>query len=914
MTTTGPTAGTATGIRLHAPAPGWALTADVVVVGSGIAGLTAALRCDAAGLKTVVVTKARLDDGSTRWAQGGIAAALGEGDTPEQHLDDTLVAGAGLCDEEAVRILVTEGPDAVRRLIETGAHFDESSEGGLELTREGGHHRRRIAHAGGDATGAEISRALVEAVRARGMRTVENALVLDLLTDADGRTAGVTLHVMGEGQHDGVGAVHAPAVVLATGGMGQVFSATTNPSVSTGDGVALALRAGAEVSDLEFVQFHPTVLFLGADAEGQQPLVSEAVRGEGAHLVDADGVRFMTGQHELGELAPRDIVAKGIMRRMQEQGAEHMFLDARHFGADMWEHRFPTILASCRSHGIDPVTEPVPVAPAAHYASGGVRTDSRGRTTVPGLYACGEVACTGVHGANRLASNSLLEGLVYAERIVADITASHTGNGLHARVPVPVPHPEKPAHPLLAPEARFAIQRIMTEGAGVLRSAASLDTAATALQQLHAEARDALDEHGKTSEPGVDTWEATNLLCVARVLVTAAAARGDPRLPLARGPRRARRHDLAPSHRRTAESRPDAGRTHHRHRRLPPDPAAPAGAPSPGAVTDVSTPDLPLAQSGGCGDGCACGDASDTADDLYMECGLDPALAALLADAGLDPLEVEDIANVAIQEDLDHGVDVTTVATIPEDARATADFTAREGGVIAGLRIAEAVVSVVCTDEFEVERHVEDGDRVEAGQKLLSVTTRTRDLLTAERSALNLLCRLSGIATATRAWADVLEGSKARVRDTRKTTPGLRALEKYAVRCGGGVNHRMSLSDAALVKDNHVVAAGGVAQAFKAVRDAYPDVPIEVEVDTLHQLREVVDAGADLILLDNFTPGECDEAVAVVAGRALLEVSGRLVLKNAKEYADTGVDYLAVGALTHSAPILDIGLDLRAAE
>ncbi|MFJ9379475.1 L-aspartate oxidase [Streptomyces sp. NPDC101455] len=527
---------TSTGIRLHAPAPGWSIDADVVVVGSGVAGLTAALRCEAAGLRTVVVTKARLDDGSTRWAQGGIAAALGEGDTPEQHLDDTLVAGAGLCDEKAVRILVTEGPDAVRRLIETGAHFDESSEGGLELAREGGHHRRRIAHAGGDATGAEVSRALVEAVHARGLRTIENALVLDLLTDTEGRTAGVTLHVMGEGQHDGVGAVHAPAVVLATGGMGQVFSATTNPSVSTGDGVALALRAGAEVSDLEFVQFHPTVLFLGADAEGQQPLVSEAVRGEGAHLVDADGVRFMVGQHELAELAPRDIVAKGITRRMLEQDAEHMFLDARHFGADMWEHRFPTILAACRSHGIDPVTEPVPVAPAAHYASGGVRTDSRGRTTVPGLYACGEVACTGVHGANRLASNSLLEGLVYAERIVADITGnqaditgSQAENALHARVPEPVPHPQKPAHPLLAPESRFAIQRIMTEGAGVLRSADSLAKAAGQLQRLHSDARDALDENGKTAEPGVDTWEATNLLCVARVLVTAAAQREETR-------------------------------------------------------------------------------------------------------------------------------------------------------------------------------------------------------------------------------------------------------------------------------------------------------------------------------------------------------------------------------------------------
>ncbi|MDH3038628.1 L-aspartate oxidase [Streptomyces griseoincarnatus] len=511
--------------RLYAPAPGWSIDADVVVVGSGVAGLTAALRCEAAGLTTVVVTKARLDDGSTRWAQGGIAAALGEGDTPEQHLDDTLVAGAGLCDEEAVRILVTEGPDAVRRLIATGAQFDKAGDGGLELTREGGHHRRRIAHAGGDATGAEISRALVEAVRARGMRTIENALVLDLLTDAEGRTAGVTLHVMGEGRHDGVGAVHAPAVVLATGGMGQVFSATTNPAVSTGDGVALALRAGAEVSDLEFVQFHPTVLFLGPDAEGQQPLVSEAVRGEGAHLVDADGVRFMLGQHELAELAPRDVVAKGIVRRMLDHDAEHMYLDARHFGAEMWENRFPTILAACRAHGIDPVTQPVPVAPAAHYASGGVRTDSHGRTTVPGLYACGEVACTGVHGANRLASNSLLEGLVYAERIAADIAAT----GLRARVPQPLPTAERPAHPLLPSEARFAVQRTMTRGAGVLRSEASLAEAADSLHRLHTDARDALDENGKTAEPGVDTWEATNLLCVARVLVAAARLREETR-------------------------------------------------------------------------------------------------------------------------------------------------------------------------------------------------------------------------------------------------------------------------------------------------------------------------------------------------------------------------------------------------
>ncbi|MCZ7415062.1 L-aspartate oxidase [Streptomyces sp. WMMC897] len=529
-TATGSTPGSArgaapTGIRLAAPAPSWAIEADVVVVGSGVAGLTAALRCVAAGLATVIVTKADLNDGSTRWAQGGIAAALGEGDTPDQHLADTLVAGAGLCDAEAVRTLVTEGPDAVRRLIASGAVFDTAAATGeIELTREGGHHRRRIAHAGGDATGAEISRALVEAVRGAGLRTIEHALVLDLLRDAEGHTAGVSLHVMGEGRHDGVGAVHAPAVVLATGGMGQVFSATTNPAVSTGDGVALALRAGAEVSDLEFVQFHPTVLYLGPGAEGQQPLISEAVRGEGAHLVDADGVRFMVGAHELAELAPRDIVAKGIMRRCREQGTDHMYLDTRHFGARMWAERFPTILAACRSHGIDPVREPVPVAPAAHYASGGVRTDLHGRTTVPGLYACGETACTGVHGANRLASNSLLEGLVFAERIAADVAAA----ARPARVPAEPP----PELTLLPPEARIEIQRIMTRGAGVLRSAEGLAATAAALAALrHAGSAEepAGSSAGKPAEPGTESWEVTNLHLVASVLVAAAARRAETR-------------------------------------------------------------------------------------------------------------------------------------------------------------------------------------------------------------------------------------------------------------------------------------------------------------------------------------------------------------------------------------------------
>ena len=548
--------------RLAASGPGWTLETDVVVVGSGIAGLSAALHAREAGHRVTVVTKVNIGDGSTRWAQGGIAAVLDPADSPAEHLTDTLVAGVGLCDEAAVRVLVTEGPRRLRELIGLGARFDTDGAGALALTREGGHRRNRIVHAGGDATGAEVQRALEAAIRRdEGVTVVEHALVLDLLRGPAGEAAGLTLHVLGEGTPDGVGAVLARAVVLATGGMGQVYAATTNPAVSTGDGVALALRAGAVLSDVEFVQFHPTVFYredrsgagvpqgsgagvpqgtgagvpqdtgagvpqgtgagvprgTGAgvpegDRRGQQPLISEAMRGEGALLRDAHGERFMPAVHELAELAPRDVVAKAITRVMREQGVRHVWLDARGLGADVLLRRFPSIVARCRELGIDPVAEPIPVAPAAHYASGGVRTDLAGRTSIPGLYACGEVACTGVHGANRLASNSLLEGLVYAGRIGADL----------ARGLAPQADPVDDGAPaaLLDPGIRGPLQDAMTRGAGMIRSADSLaGTAATV---------DGLAAHGY-GKPEPDAWEVTDLHTVAAALVHAAGRRQETR-------------------------------------------------------------------------------------------------------------------------------------------------------------------------------------------------------------------------------------------------------------------------------------------------------------------------------------------------------------------------------------------------
>ncbi|MCU1453881.1 MAG: L-aspartate oxidase [Acidimicrobiales bacterium] len=501
---------------------------DLLVLGSGVAGLSAAVHgADTHRMRVGVLTKGELPQSTTRWAQGGVAAVLhGDPDSTDLHLADTLAAGAGLCDADAVRVLVDEGPLRVNELITLGAMFDRDAKGELELAREGGHTLARIVHAGGSATGVEVERALVEAVQATMAAIYEHAFALDLLVEA-GRCVGVVALFPDGSTRE----VRATNVLVTTGGAGQLFAVTTNPLEATGDGIAMALRAGVAVADLEFVQFHPTALSIEAMP---RPLLTEALRGHGALLRDSKGERFVD------ELQPRDVVSRAETRRMHELGDDHVFLDAT--GLDHFDRRFPNIAAALAGAGLDPAKDWLPVAPAAHYTCGGIVTDLRGATTLPGLWAAGEVSCSGVHGANRLASNSLLEGMVFGPRAVEAIEAGVSGpattGAMRAVLGADADEPRRVSDDVIGgrfltleappPQAgpsrdpasvRAELQRAMTHDAGVLRDAGTL--------RLAAQAADA----AWTSSAGstVAHHEVRNLATVGRALARAASTRAESR-------------------------------------------------------------------------------------------------------------------------------------------------------------------------------------------------------------------------------------------------------------------------------------------------------------------------------------------------------------------------------------------------
>lgn len=484
---------------------------DVIVAGSGVAGLSTALHlssfCD-----VLLLTKSDLQVSSTRHAQGGIAAVMDAHDTKEAHVDDTLIAGAGLSDPEATAVLVDEGPERVRELLDVyHADFD-MVDGKLDLAKEGGHSARRVVHARGDATGSEVESALGRALSQHPrVKVIEHAFVVDVLI-ADGACRGV-LVVDG----DTMMAVWSRATVLASGGMGEVYLVTTNPPVCTGDGLAIALRAGARISDVEFVQFHPTALHI---PEEPKFLISEALRGEGAHLVDLEGDRIMVGIHPLCELAPRDIVVARMVEVMKECQRNHLYLDVRHLDPEKVRARFPTIYEHCAAAGIDITRKRIPVSPAAHYMSGGVVTDLWGATDVGDLYACGEVACTGVHGANRLASNSLLEGLVFAKRISEKLEGSI---GLTRRPePSHVSFSQKTTGPRVSESLlRGNLREVMLDSVGMVRCERGLR-----------EVREFLEENAdvlSTEYYGVGGMELKNMFTVASLITTAAEMRLESR-------------------------------------------------------------------------------------------------------------------------------------------------------------------------------------------------------------------------------------------------------------------------------------------------------------------------------------------------------------------------------------------------
>jgi len=481
---------------------------DVVIIGSGLAGLYTAMHIDE-HLSCAILTKGGIDISNTWLAQGGIAAAISEDDNPELHFEDTLVAGGGINDPEAVRVLVNEGPSAIKTLTEWSVPFDTDTFGDLEIGQEGGHRRRRIVHAGGDATGRETAKVLAALCARRSNITfLQHAFFVDIITD-ERQVAGALIY------DGGYKLIATKNVCICTGGIGQVYSYSTNPQVATGDGVAASLRAGARARDIEFIQFHPTGLY-GADKYDRSFLISEAVRGDGGILRDNDGNAFMQGRHPMADLAPRDIVSREVLRVMKEQNCDHVWLDASSMTEEFFAKRFPTIYAECRRRGINVPSEYIPVCPVQHYMVGGIEADLYGMTRVRGLYVCGEAASTGVHGANRLASNSMLECLVFGRRAAMRINVTTDGTE-DKEISLPETA-ARTGEPFDASAVKQEIKHIMDEYGGIIRSEKGLTTGLEKMNAICSR----LDDAPMTTKQHM---EALNMCTVAREILVAALAR-----------------------------------------------------------------------------------------------------------------------------------------------------------------------------------------------------------------------------------------------------------------------------------------------------------------------------------------------------------------------------------------------------
>ena len=706
---------------------------DILIAGTGCAGLYCALQLPK-NKKVTLITKSAVEESDSYLAQGGICILKDEGDY-ESFFNDTLKAGHKENDRTSVDIMIKSSPDLLKDLLSYGVDFQRDGNGELLYTKEGAHSDKRILFHK-DITGKEItSKLYLEAQKRENIEILENTALLDIIENNNQCCGAVIL------RSDGIiDTVSAENVILATGGIGGLYKHSTNYKHLKADGVAIAIKHKVRLQNVSYVQIHPTTLY-SKSSEERSFLISESVRGEGAKLYNKNMERFTD------ELLPRDKLTQKILEQMEIDGTEFVWEDLRTIPRDELLSHFPNIIEHCKKAGYDVFKEPIPVVPAQHYYMGGIWVDYNSKTSMENLYAIGETACNGVHGKNRLASNSLLESLVFAKRCAKDIAKSNA--------------------------TRYEI------------NIDEIDLSAY-------ENREKLENEYKS-------------LILNEI-----------------------------------ENEKSKGE-------------------------------------------------KSMFDNATLRLQVDPLILSALK---------EDITSE----------DVSTNSVMPKYQAGEVDLICKENGVICGLQVFERVFKLL-DENTEVELYVKDGDFVKKGQLMARVHGDIRVLLSGERVALNYLQRMSGIATYTNSVAKLLEGTKTKLLDTRKTTPNNRIFEKYSVRVGGGNNHRYNLSDGVLLKDNHIGAAGGVKEAILMAKEYAPFVrKIEIEVENLEMVKEAVEAGAHIIMLDNMSHEEISESIKFINGRAEVEVSGNVTKENIARLTDLGVDFISSGALTHSSPILDISL------